>query len=575
LTAAGATQSQFYMINLLSGAATLVGTINVNEVIRDIAVGTTFIPSAQQAGFAAANANSYASDLLAPDTITAMFGAFQPQNGQTVSATTTPLPKTLGGIKVSINGTDAGLFFVSTGQINFAIPGNVPDGQAVITVTNANGTARTGSMLINRAKPGIFTFNASGTGTAAGLTTFDGVNFLSLLNNDGTKRAVDPGTAQRPNFLVLFTTGLRNTPAANPTDQNGVAEAVTATIQGQTATVTFAGRHPDFEGLDQVNIMIPPQLAGAGQVTLTLTANGQTSNAVTFRVGGAAPTVPGQPLTLGQTISGALAEDDQALIGANFRTYFFDAYTFTASAGTAVALDLRATAFDPAIVLYKRETDGRLIAVAADDDLGGLGDGDVVSHNALLLMVIPESRDYVLFVTSATDNPAGKGAYTLGLIGNSIQNIAYGAAVNGQIASGDLQTAAGDMLDAYWFAGTSGERVQIKLSSTAFDSLLILNRNTGEAVSADDDSGGGQDAQISFTLRDTGMFIIVATPFAPNRGGAYTLTLNRTSSATAVVELVTAGPIEPGRAVRLSHETKGADNNTRLEQLLSRRVMER
>ncbi len=289
LTAAGATQSQFYTINLLSGAASAVGTIGVNEIIRDIAVGTTFIPSAQQAGFAAVNAASYIGDVLAPDVITAMFGAFQAQTGGTSVATTTPLPKTLDGIRVSVNGTEAGLFFVSSSQINFAIPSNVPDGLAVVTVTNANGTTRTGSQLINRAKPGIFTLSASGAGTAAGLTTLDGVNFLSLLNPDGTERAVDPGTAARPNYLVLFTTGLRNTPADNPTDQNGVAEAITATIQGITATITFAGRHPDFEGLDQVNVIIPPQLAGAGQVSLSLRANGQTSNAVTFRIGGTVP----------------------------------------------------------------------------------------------------------------------------------------------------------------------------------------------------------------------------------------------------------------------------------------------
>jgi uncharacterized protein (TIGR03437 family) len=478
-------------------------------------------------------------------------------------------------MKVSVNGTGAGLFFVSTGQINFAIPSNVPDGQAVITVTNANGTTRTGSMLINRAKPGIFTFNASGTGTAAGLTTFDGVNFLSLLNTDGTERAVDPGTAQRPNFLVLFTTGLRNTPAANPTDQNGVAEAVTAMIQGQTATVTFAGRHPDFEGLDQVNIMIPPQLAGAGQVTLQLTTNGQTSNSVTFRVGGAMPAIPGQPLAIGQTISGSLSETDQTLIGANFRTYYFDAYTFTATAGTSVAFDLRATAFDPAVVLYKRETDGRLTAVAADDDLGGLGDGKYANNNALLLTVIQESRDYVLFVTSAEDNPGGKGGYTLGLIGNAIQNIAYGATVNGQIGLSDMQTAAGDLLDAYSFAGNDGDRVQIKLSSANFDSVLILNKNNGDAISADDDSGGGQDAQISFTLKSTGTYVIVATPFTPNRIGAYTLTLNKVSSATAGGELALEAQIDPGRVSSLSRTGKGDSNEARIEQLMARRVMER
>ena len=571
LTVGGATQSQLYTINLLSGAATAIGTIGVNEIVRDIAVATTFVPSAQQAGFAAVNAASFVGDTLAPDVITAMFGTFQTSNGQTSQASSQPLPTTLGGLKVSVNGTDAGLFFVSNSQINFRVPSNVPDGQAVVTVTNANGTTRSGSVSINRTSPGIFTANSSGRGTAAGFVTSDGVNFVSLANPDGTERVVDPGTPQKPNYLVLFNTGLRNTPAANPTDQNGVAESVTVTIQGVTATATYAGRHPDFEGLDQLNVIIPPQLAGAGQVGLQVTANGQTSNVVTFRIGGTAPAVVLQTAAIGQTIGGALTTDDQVLLGANFRTYYFDAYSFTAAAGTGVAFDLRASTFDPALVLYKRETNGTLTAVASDDDLGGLGDGDIVNNNALLLTAVPETREYILVVTSSEDNPGGRGGYTLRLIGNSMQSVAFGATVNGQIAAGDLQTAAGDYLDAYWFAGVGGDRVQIKLASAAFDSLLLLNKNNGATVAADDNSGGGQDAQITFTLPETGVYVIVATPFAPNRTGNYTLSLTRLNNLAAEGEPALA---ELGRAARLTREGKGANDDSRFQEFANRRIVE-
>lgn len=569
MTAAGAAQSQFYTINLLSGAATLVGNIGVNDVIRGIAVGTTFIPMGQQAGIASVNAASYVGDPLAPDVVTAMFGSFQTQTGQPTSASAQPLPTTLNGIKVSVNGADSGLFFVSNSQINFRVPSNVPDGLAVINVTNANGTTRSGSMNIVRARPGIFTFNASGTGTAAGLTTFDGINFVSLVNPDGTERPVDPGTAQRPNFLVLFATGLRNAPAANPTDQNGVAEAVTATIQGMSATVTFAGRHPDFEGLDQINIMIPPQLAGAGQVNLSLMVNGQTANTVTFRIGGATPGVNPQIVTIGQTVNGVLSADDQVFLSTDFRAHYFDAYRFTATAGTGVIFDLRSSAFDAALILYKRESNGKLTMVAADDDLGGLGDGDIVNRNALLMTAFSESREYVLFVTTSDDNPDGRGNYVLRLIGNSMQNIAYGATVNGQIAAGDLQTAAGDYLDAYWFAGAEGDRVQINMSSSGFDSFLILNRNKGTRLASDDDSGGGQDASINFRLPETGVYVIIATPFSPNKVGSYSLTLTKGSSLANEAE---SARDEAGRSVRLNSNAKLANDEARFEQFFLRRV---
>ncbi len=575
LTTAGAAQSQFYTINLLNGAATAVGAIGVNEVVRDISVATTFVPSAQAAGLAAVNAASFVGDSLAPDTITALFGSFQTQTGQSAVATTQPLPTTLGGLKVSVNGTDAGLFFVSNSQINFRVPGNIADGLAVITVTNANGTTRAGSITINRSAPGIFTANASGRGTAAGLATSDGINYVSLINPNGTERAIDPGTAQRPNYLVLFTTGLRNTPAANPNDANGVAEAVTATIQGVTATVTYAGRHPDFEGLDQVNIIIPPQLAGAGQVNVRLSANGQVSNTATFTIGGAAPRITSQDVALGQSVGGALTADDQISAGRGGNTYYFDAYRFTAVAGTGIAIDLRSGLFDAAALLYKSNADGSLTLIAADDDLGGLGDGDIVNGNALLLTTIRETGDYVIVVTSAEDSPNATGGYTLRLIGNAIQNISYGATVNGQIVAGDLQTSAGDLLDAYSFAGVAGDKVQIKMSSASFDSLLILNSNNGTAIAADDNSGGGQDAQITFTLPESGLYVIVATPYAPNRFGNYTLTLNRITNAVADGEPVVAVRAEPGRASTLTHETKGANDEARFGQFAERRVIKR
>jgi len=49
--------------------------------------------------------------------------------------------------------------------------------------------------------------------------------------------------------------------------------------------VLYAGKNgADFEGLDQVNIEIPPSLAGRGVVDLLLTIDGKTANPVTLRI---------------------------------------------------------------------------------------------------------------------------------------------------------------------------------------------------------------------------------------------------------------------------------------------------
>jgi uncharacterized protein (TIGR03437 family) len=538
LTTAGATQSQFYTINLLSGAATAVGAIGVNEIVRDVAVATTFVPSAQSAGLAVVNAASFFGDVVAPDSIAAIFGNFQTQNGQPAAATSTPLPTTLGGVSVSVNGVNAGLFFASNGQINFLVPSSTGDGIATVTVTNANGTTRTGAVNIVRAAPGILSANATGQGTAAGLTTFDGQTYLSLLNPDGSERAVDPGTSSRNNFLVLFATGVRRAPSTNPGDGDGVAESVIATIQGVRAKVTFAGPLGGFEGVDQLNIAIPPELAGQGQVNVRLVVNGQASNVVTFRIGGAAPQVNSIPAALGQTIAGILTTDDQLLSAGDGsgRTYFFDAYRFSATAGTTVALDLRSSLFDAVVLLYQRNIDGSTTLIAGDDDLGGIGDGEQANDNALLLTVLPASGDYFVYVTSANDDPNATGGYTLRLIGNAVQQISYGANFSAAISGSDLQTSAGDYLDAYWFAGAQGDNVQIRMTSPVFDPFLILNLATGQVVTADDNSGGGTtglDSLITTILPSTGVYVIVATPYAPFRTGAYTLSLSRVTGAAA------------------------------------------
>jgi uncharacterized protein (TIGR03437 family) len=574
LTPQGATTSSLYLINLLSGTATRIGGIGVNETVSALAAPANYVPTLAQVGIVAANSASFDTTALAPDMLASLFGTFTTQNGQNATASGMPLPTTLGGVKVTVNGTDAGLFFVSPTQINFMVPANLTEGSATLVVTNSDGTLRSGTVTIKRASPGLFTLQASGRGTLAGVATPDGVTYQAITNPDGSERPVSAGTAQNPNWIVVFGTGIRNAPSFSPNDGDGVAEAVTATIQGIPATVTYAGRSNDLPGLDQVNVIIPPQLAGAGQVTLRLTVNGAPSNPVTFTVGGTAPALTLTDVALGQNVAGTLSTGDQVQRAGNEtgNVFFFDAYRFTGVAGMGVALEARSATFDAAILLYKREADGSLRLVGADEDLGGLGDGEVVNGNALLLTVLQESGEYVVFVTSDESAPSATGAYTLRLRGNALQPLAYGATVNGTISNNDLQTAAGDYLDAFFFVGAPGDAVQIRLNSSAFNPLLLLANNEGQLLKADDDSGGGQNALLTQTLTQAGVYIVVATPFAPGRTGDYTLMLTQGTSAGAPLAAV-GETVAPGRRAHVLAWNGEADAT--LTPLAARRVLPR
>lgn len=279
--------SQLYNINLRSGAATLVGPIGAGtDPVIAISAGNFGAASNQPDGATTTNAASFASDFVAPGSLVALFGKFQTTNGQLAVFSNTPFPTTLGGLSATVNGTPAGLLVASNFQINLALPSPLPSGPATVVVTNADGTTSTSLLNVQQAAPGIFTFLANGVGAPAAIATTDGVNFVPAFNNDGTPKAISAGSAAQPNVLVLFTTGLRNTPVT-PGPNGNVAAGVNVSFGTTNATVQFAGPAPTLLNVDQINVVVPPSLAGAGVVPVKVTipgVNNYSSNTVMVRI---------------------------------------------------------------------------------------------------------------------------------------------------------------------------------------------------------------------------------------------------------------------------------------------------
>jgi uncharacterized protein (TIGR03437 family) len=72
-------------------------------------------------------------------------------------------------------------------------------------------------------------------------------------------------------YLILFGTGIRG--------RSSLA-GVSAQIGGVAVTVEYAGPVAGLVGLDQLNLVVPAVLAGRGEVDVTVTVDGKTSNAV-------------------------------------------------------------------------------------------------------------------------------------------------------------------------------------------------------------------------------------------------------------------------------------------------------
>lgn len=514
--------------------------------------------SAQQAQVVVINAASFNADRrVAPDSLAAAFGQFVTQNNQNffAPAGVLPLPTTLGGVRLRINGVDAGLLFVGTQQINFQVPTALADApSATVQVTNSDNSTRTGTVTVQRAAPGVFSAASNGQGVAVALTTFDGVVFQSVFNpgNPPTERDVDAGTPQRRNVLVLFGTGLKLVGRQN----------IAVTLQGVPLQVDFVGAVSGLVGLDQINALLPPEAVGLGSVdiqvnaTIPGTTELQRSNKTTIKMGGQLPGVRVVPITPDTPVDAELTADDQIqqLTDGTKRTYFFDAYRFTTTqANTTVALDLRArgnSTLDAAVFLY-RVNNGALVYFGEDDQSGGYGNGQVVNNNALYLTVLATAGDYVILASSANEQPNGVGAYTLRLRQNVITQTNYGATVNGSVATTDLQTSAGVYLKPYWFTAAANDNIDVRLNSTAFDSFLILQANEGGLpIASDDNTGGGNNSRIQRRLGTAGNYILVVTPYEPNRTGAFTLLPNRVASLTDEVETQAAGPQRTLRDVR-------------------------
>ncbi|HWB85645.1 MAG TPA: FG-GAP-like repeat-containing protein [Bryobacteraceae bacterium] len=223
------------------------------------------------------SAASFALGPLAPGTIASAFGKDLATG--TTSAGSFLLPTNLNGTSVMVQDSGgvsrrAPLFFVSPGQVNFVVPNGTALGGATVMAISGNGTTVTGQASILPFAPSLFTAGSSGIAAA----------YVVRISPENTQ-TVQPVFAEQSGgivpvpidisgpdrvYLTLFGTGFD---AAN-------ADSTTVSIQGQSASVSYAGPQLQWSGLDQVNVLLPASLAGSGVASVVLTVAGKPANTV-------------------------------------------------------------------------------------------------------------------------------------------------------------------------------------------------------------------------------------------------------------------------------------------------------
>jgi len=217
---------------------------------------------------------------LAPESIAVAYG--QNLAPSPVQAGVQPLPLSLGGLTVTVKDSagvtrPAGLYYVSSGQVAYVVPKDTASGVATVTVNNTPSAA-----LIAPVGPGLLTANGSGSGAAlagavrasAGGTQVP-VPVFQCGSTGCSTVPMDLGSSTDTLAVVFYGTGIRGYSSLGN---------VVAQIGGAPAQVLYAGGQSQFDGLDQVNIIVPSSLAGAGEVPVVLTVDGVTANVVTISI---------------------------------------------------------------------------------------------------------------------------------------------------------------------------------------------------------------------------------------------------------------------------------------------------
>jgi hypothetical protein len=170
------------------------------------------------------------------------------------------------------------------------------------------------------------------------------------------------------------------------------------------------------------------------------------------------------PITYGQTVAGQLAAGDCDHPDPNDAS-FFDAYTFSGTAGQAVSIRLSSSAFDAYLYLLKPGEASPSYATPQNDDLSG------TTLDAGIFAVLPATGTYTIMANSRLSGQTG--AYTLTLRSDcSATPIANNVATAGQLQFSDCQLFDGSFVDVYSFSASAGQQVSVSLSSAAYDTFL-------------------------------------------------------------------------------------------------------
>lgn len=129
--------------------------------------------------------------------------------------------------------------------------------------------------------------------------------------------------------------------------------------------------------------------------------------------------------------------------------------------------------------------------------------------------------------------------------------IAVGQSIGGELTPNDAQRRSGKYEDVYVLPGRQGGRIDLRLSSTQFDSYLVVTGPEGFSLANDDAEDGGEslDSRLVLEFPADGAYRVAVTTFRPGETGSYRLQAAAPGPDVAVTMPERAQPIAIGATV--------------------------
>jgi uncharacterized protein (TIGR03437 family) len=228
------------------------------------------------------NGASYTGGAIAPGEIVTIKGSgLGPTAGVqfSVDATTGGIGSTLAGTRITFGGFAAPILYTSSTQVNAVVPYEIAGQSQVAVLVSYQGVMSSATTVpVASAAPGVFTSGATGSGPGA------------ALNQDGSLNGPSNPASKGSYVSMYFTGGGQTNPAGSTGSVSGsvlknLAQQVSVTVGGQTATVTFAGAAPGYvDGLGQLNVVLSASTPSGAQPILITVGGVSSSSAATLSV---------------------------------------------------------------------------------------------------------------------------------------------------------------------------------------------------------------------------------------------------------------------------------------------------